>query len=88
MVEAEGVPVYMVHVTVRPKTGKWPEINQVLPVVLDRSNPDRVEIVWDQIPSLRDRVQPRTTARLQAAQQATADGSSSAGPAGTARHRT
>jgi hypothetical protein len=82
MVEAEGIPAYMVHVTVRPKTGKWPEINQVLPVVLDRSNPTRVEIVWDQVSSLRDRVQLRTAARLEAAQQATTGGSASPAPTG------
>jgi hypothetical protein len=82
MVEAEGISAYMVHITVRPKTGKWPEINQLLPVVLDRSNPTRVEIVWDQVPSLRDRVQLRTAARLEAAQQATAGGSVSPAPTG------
>ncbi len=82
MIEAEGMPAYMVHITARPKTGKWPEINQVLPVVLDRSNPTRVEIIWDQIPSLRDRVQMRTAARLEAARLATAGGSASAAPTG------
>ena len=54
MVEAEGIPAYMVHIKVRPKTGKWPEINQLLPVVLDRGNPARVEIVWDQVQSRQD----------------------------------
>jgi len=82
MVEAEGRPAYMVHITARPKTGKWPEINQLLPVVLDRSNPTRVEIVWDQVPSLRDRVQLRTAARLEPAQQAITGGSASAAPTG------
>ena len=80
MVEAEGMPAYMVHIRVRPKTGKWPEINQLLPVVLDRSNPTRVEIVWDQVPSLQDRVQLRTATRREAAQQATSGGSASAAP--------
>jgi Short C-terminal domain len=80
MVEAEGMAAYMVHVTVRPKTGKWPEINQLLPVIIDRSNPSRVEIVWDQIPSLLDKVQMRTAGRLAAAQHAVADGSSSVVP--------
>jgi hypothetical protein len=78
MVEAEGIPAYLVHITVRPKTGKWPAINQLLPVVLDRNNPTRVEIVWDQVQSLRDRVQLRTAQRLDAAQQAVASGSASA----------
>lgn len=82
MVEAEGISAYMVHITVRPKTGKWPEINQMLPVVLDRSNPTRVEIVWDQVPSLGDRVQLRTAVRLEAAQQATVDDSVSPAPTG------
>lgn len=80
MVEAEGMAAYMVHVTVRPKTGKWPEINQVLPVIIDRSNPSRVEIVWDQIPSLLDKVQMRTAGRLAAAQRAMAEGSASVAP--------
>lgn len=82
MVEAEGIPAYMVHIKVRPKTGKWPEINQVLPVVLDRGNPARVEIVWDQVQSLQDRVQMRTARRLDDARQAVASGSASDAPAG------
>jgi hypothetical protein len=82
MVEADGVPAYLVHITVRPKTGKWPEVNQLLPVVFDRSDPTRVEILWDQVPSLQDRVQLRKEARLQAAQQATTSGSGSAAPTG------
>jgi len=82
MVEAEGIPAYMVHIKVRPKTGKWPEINQMLPVILDRSNPARVEIVWDQIQSLQDRVQMRKARRLDDARQAVASGSASDAPAG------
>jgi len=82
MVEAEGMPAYMVHIKVRPKTGKWPEINQMLPVVLDRSNLARVEIVWDQIQSLQDRVQMRKARRLDDAQQAVAGNSAWDAPAG------
>ena len=82
MVEADGVPAYAVHITVRPKAGKWPEINQLLPVVFDRSDPTRVEIVWNQVPSLRDRVQLRKAARLEAAQRATTSGSGSVAPTG------
>ena len=80
MVEAEGMSAYMVHVTVRPKTGKWPEINQLLPVILDRSNPSRVEILWDQVPSLQDKVQLRRAGRIDAAKQAVADGSAKVAP--------
>lgn len=82
MVEADGVPAYTVHITVRPKAGKWPEVNQLLPVVFDRSDPTRVEIVWDQVPSLQDRVQLRKAARLEAAQRATTSGSGSVAPTG------
>ena len=82
MVEADGVPAYAVHITVGPKAGKWPEINQLLPVVFDRSDPTRVEIVWNQVPSLQDRVQLRKAARLEAAQRATTSGSGSVAPTG------
>ena len=69
IVEAEGIPAYSVHITVRPKTGKWPEIRQTLPVIVDRSDPSRVEIVWDQIPSLQERIEQGRAHRLDVARQ-------------------
>lgn len=76
MVEADGLPAYMVHVKVRPKTGKWPEVNQVLPVIIDRHDPSRVEIDWDKVPSLQDKIGTATVRRIDAAQhQVAGDGS-------------
>lgn len=82
MVEAEGIPAYMVHIKVRPKTGKWPALNQILPVIIDRSDPSRVEVVWDQVQSLQDRIQTGRTRRLEAAQHSVAGGSAAAAPPG------
>jgi putative oligomerization/nucleic acid binding protein len=82
MVEAAGVPAYMVHIKVRPPTGKWPALNQILPVVLDRADPTRVEITWDQVESLQDRMDAARARRLEAAQRSVASGAASVAPTG------
>jgi hypothetical protein len=86
VVEAEGVPAYQVHIKVHPKFGKWPEIDQILPVIIDRSDLTRVEIVWDQIPSLSDRLTKDRAIRLNVAEHSTTGGSAPLGtPADAAR---
>ncbi len=82
VVEADGIPAYMVHIKVRPPTGKWPALNQILPVVLDRAEPTRVDIVWDQVSSLQERVDADRARRIEAAQRSVAGGSDSVGPIG------
>ena len=79
MVQADGVPAQMVHIKVRPPTGKWPEVNHVLPVMIDRSDPTHVEIVWDQVQSLQDRLTASRAQRLDAAAQSVASGTAPAG---------
>jgi hypothetical protein len=74
LVSADGIAPYMIHVKVRPKTGKWPHLNQVLPVIIDRSDPSRVEIVWDQIQSLQEQIEAGKAQRMAAAQQSVAAG--------------
>jgi len=69
MVEADGVSAHLVHVTPRhPEAGKWPSIGQTLPVVLDRADPQRVEILWDQVPSLMDEIKDREAQRIEDAE--------------------
>jgi hypothetical protein len=70
MVEADGVAAHLVHVVPRqPEAGKWPKIGQTLPVVLDRADPDRVKILWDQVPGLMDGIKAREAQRLADAQR-------------------
>jgi hypothetical protein len=69
MVQADGVSSHLVHVIPRhPKAGKWPSIGQTLPVVLDRADLQRVEILWDQVPSLMDAIKAREAQRIEDAQ--------------------
>jgi hypothetical protein len=84
MVEANGIPAYMVHLKVRPPTGKWPSIHEVLPVVLDRSEPNRVEVCWDQVSSLQDRLAAAREQRLDAAHRDVAGGSATGTPSADA----
>lgn len=74
MVQADGVPAQMVHVKVRPPAGKWPEIDHVLPVMIDRADPTHVEITWEQITSLQDRLAAGRLQRLDAAARNAAGG--------------
>ena len=60
MVEADGVSAHLVHVT--------PRHPETLPVVLDRADPQRVEILWDQVPSLMDEIQDREAQRIEDAE--------------------
>lgn len=70
MVEADGIAAHLVHVVPRqPEAGKWPKIGQTLPVVLDRTDPERVKILWDQVPSLMDTIKAREAQRLEDAQR-------------------
>jgi hypothetical protein len=70
MVEADGVSAHLVHVIPRhPKSGKWPSIGQTLPVVLDRADPQRVEILWDRVPSLEDAIKAREAQRIEDARE-------------------
>jgi hypothetical protein len=70
MVEADAISAHLVHVVPRhPESGKWPSIGQTLPVVLDRADPQRVEILWDQVPSLMDTIKTREAQRLEDAQR-------------------
>jgi len=69
MVEADGVTAHLVHVIPRhPEAGKWPSIGQTLPVVLDRADPQRVEILWEQVPSLVDAIKAREAQRIEDAE--------------------
>lgn len=49
VVQAEGVPATHVQHHALVAAAKWPSPGQVLPVTVDRANPQRLKIDWDQI---------------------------------------
>ncbi len=55
VVSAEGVEPHAVQQTswLTP-TSKWPYSGMTLPVTVDRADPDRVKIDWDEVPSGED----------------------------------
>jgi len=69
VVTAEGIaPVAVEHYCTAP-TSKWPYPGQELPVLLDRTDPKRLRIIWDEVPTGRDlgRQQARAEAERMAA---------------------
>ena len=65
VVTAPGMtPTAVHHVSLLTPTAKWPQPGQELPVTIERANPSRLKIHWDQIPSTAQ------TARALAQQQA------------------
>ena len=75
VVQAGGIPAYSVDHKQSSPTGKWPYPGVTLPVTVSRSNPKRLRIEFDEMPSARD------VARVQAEQQAAALRGESAGAA-------
>lgn len=64
IVSAGGImPTAVEHEGVA-KTRKWPRPGQILPITVDRADPTRIRIEWDEVPDSWD------TARQQAEQQA------------------
>ncbi len=76
VVVAPGVgPVAVEHGCVAP-TKRWPQPGQVLPVTVDRADPARLEITWDEVPTGRE------AGRQLAEQQAQALAAQAAGTSG------
>jgi hypothetical protein len=51
VVSAEGVPATPVRHSGIFRTRLWPMPGQMLPVTVDRANPKRIKIHWDEVPS-------------------------------------
>ena len=67
---ADGVPATPVEYEAIVRQDRWPHAGQVLPVTVDRGNPTRVKVEWDEVRSHEDRIAEQ--AEAQAAQRATA----------------
>ena len=51
VVQADGVPATSVRVHDIVSTKKWPFPGTVLPVQVDRANPEKVKVLWDKVQS-------------------------------------
>ena len=57
VVQAEGIPATATQFQGLVHRNRWPFPGKVLPVNLERTDPTRFEIVWDEVPSSADRSQ-------------------------------
>ncbi len=55
VVQADGVPPTAISYQGLVHRDRWPMPGMVLPVTVDRADPQRVEIEWDEVQSSRDR---------------------------------
>lgn len=55
VIQAEGVPATAIQLDVLAHQEKWPFPGMVLPVTVDRADPAKVEIEWDEVRSAKDR---------------------------------
>lgn len=55
VVEAPGIPAYShSYKKFGARVDKWPSPGDVLPVEVDPTDPERVEVLWDDLPTGRD----------------------------------
>jgi hypothetical protein len=55
VVQADGVPATAVELNQLVHNQKWPSPGMTLPVTVDRANPQKVKIEWDELARSRDR---------------------------------
>jgi hypothetical protein len=54
VVQAEGVPATSVEFSCIAPTKKWPFPGETLPVTVDRADPERIKVRWDDVPEAAD----------------------------------
>lgn len=62
VVQAEGVPATSVELSCIAPAKKWPWPGTTLPVTLDRADPTRVRVRWDDVPEAADVAQQQAEA--------------------------
>ena len=55
IVHADGVPATAVELNKLVHNQKWPSPGMTLPVTVDRANPQKVKVEWDELQDSRDR---------------------------------
>jgi hypothetical protein len=77
VVSADGVPATPVRHSGLFRTSQWPMPGQTLPITLDRADPQRIKIHWDEVPSGKHRAEQHAqqlAARMNAQPAASAQG--------------
>jgi hypothetical protein len=54
VVQAEGVPATSVEFSCLAPPKKWPFPGETLPVTVDRADPERIKVRWDDVPEAAD----------------------------------
>ena len=62
VVSAEGIPATPVEHECMCHQDRWPHPGQMLPVTVDRADPTRLKVEWDEVSSNEDRIAERAQA--------------------------
>lgn len=82
VVQAEGVEATSVEFSCIAPTKKWPFPGETLPVTVDRADPERIKVRWDDVPEAADVAKQQADAlAAQMNQGGTAPGATGAGGA-------
>lgn len=71
VVEAPGIAAFVASITVRVNSNRWPSRDQLLPVLIDRADPEHIEVLWDRVPTFEELRQRAHADRLAKAVAAT-----------------
>jgi hypothetical protein len=66
IVSADGIPPTAVEHAGIARTKKWPHGGQTLPVTVDRADPSRLQIEWDEVPDSWDTARQSAQAMAEA----------------------
>ena len=66
VVVAEGREPFQLEHSCMVRADKWPRPGMTLPVVFDAHDHDRLDVLWKQVPSARDRAAQEADAMVQA----------------------
>ena len=62
VVQAEGIPATPVELDCMAPTSKWPYPGETLPVTIDRDDPTKVKVRWDDVPKHGDAAEQQAQA--------------------------
>ena len=71
VVQAQGIEPTAVEISPMVHRDRWPDPEMNLPVAVDRANPARIEVAWEQVPSVTER--RRQSAEAAAAEMRSTD---------------
>jgi hypothetical protein len=79
IVSADGIPPTAIEHAGIARTKKWPHGGQTLPVTVDRADPTRLQIEWDEVPDSWDTARQNAQAMAEALRGGGAQAGAAAG---------